>query len=78
MDKVKTIAHVAHDNRKADLAEWVDYYASKLSKYHLIYTGITGKMVEDSLAKSIPCSEFLQKILLIRKPPHLRRFLIYI
>lgn len=52
MNKVKTVALVAHDNQKADLAEWVDYNASKLSKHHLICTGTTGKMVEDTLSKS--------------------------
>ena len=52
MDKVKTVALVAHDNRKTDLAEWVDYNAAKLSNHHLICTGTTGKMVENTLAKS--------------------------
>jgi len=52
MDKVKTVALVAHDNRKTDLAEWVDYNAAKLANHHLICTGTTGKMVEDTLAKS--------------------------
>lgn len=50
MDKIKTIALVAHDNRKPDLAEWVAYNADKLSKHHLICTGTTGKMVEETLA----------------------------
>ena len=49
MDKVKTVALVAHDNRKADLMEWVAYNASKLAKHHLICTGTTGKMVEETL-----------------------------
>lgn len=52
MDKVKTIALVAHDNRKADLTEWVEYNASKLAKHHLICTGTTGRMVEDTLARN--------------------------
>jgi len=51
MDNVKTIALVAHDNRKADLAQWVDYNAAKLSVHHLICTGTTGRMVEDTLKK---------------------------
>ncbi len=51
MDKIKTIALVAHDNRKADLAEWVAYNADKLSAHHLICTGTTGKMVEETLTK---------------------------
>lgn len=52
MDKVKTVALVAHDNRKTDLAEWVDYNAAKLANHHLICTGTTGKMVENTLLKS--------------------------
>lgn len=51
MDNVKTVALVAHDNRKPDLIEWVDYNASKLAKHHLICTGTTGKMVEKALLR---------------------------
>jgi methylglyoxal synthase len=51
MDKVKTVALVAHDNRKVDLAEWVAYNADKLAIHHLVCTGTTGKMVEETLAK---------------------------
>jgi methylglyoxal synthase len=51
MDKVKTVALVAHDNRKPDLAEWVAYNADKLAKHHLVCTGTTGKMVEETMAK---------------------------
>ena len=36
---MKNIALVAHDNRKADLIEWVNYIADKLAKHHLICTG---------------------------------------
>lgn len=43
---MKTIALVAHDNRKKDLIEWVDYNKSKLSKHKLICTGTTGKLVQ--------------------------------
>jgi methylglyoxal synthase len=49
MDSVKTVALVAHDNRKADLMEWVAYNADKLAKHHLICTGTTGKLVEKTL-----------------------------
>ena len=51
MDDVKNVALVAHDNRKADLMEWVDYNASKLAKHHLICTGTTGKLVEETLQR---------------------------
>ncbi len=58
MDIIKTVALVAHDNRKADLTEWVDYNARKLATHHLVCTGTTGKMVEETLAMSnrIPLS----------------------
>lgn len=49
MDQVKTVALVAHDNRKADLMEWVDYNAKKLAKHHLICTGTTGRLVEETM-----------------------------
>ena len=52
MDKVKSIALVAHDNRKPDLTEWVKYNAKKLASHHLICTGTTGKMVEETLKSS--------------------------
>lgn len=50
MDKVrKVLALVAHDNMKRDLAEWVGWNFRKLSDYHLVCTGTTGKMVERTL-----------------------------
>ena len=62
MDKVKTVALVAHDNRKADLTEWVAYNAGKLAKHHLICTGTTGRMVEDTLEKKGTSPQSLQKL----------------
>lgn len=47
--KRKVLALVAHDNMKRDLAEWVDWNCTKLSKHHLVCTGTTGKMVEQTL-----------------------------
>jgi len=62
MDKVKTVALVAHDNRKADLIEWVDYNAAKLAKHHLICTGTTGRMVEDALSNKKESPQSIQKL----------------
>ena len=42
----KTIALVAHDNRKKDLAEWVDWNSENLIKHKMVCTGTTGKMIE--------------------------------
>jgi len=62
MDKTKTIALVAHDHRKADLTEWVAYNAPKLANHHLVCTGTTGKMVEETLAKSNHAPRSLKKL----------------
>ena len=62
MDKVKTVALVAHDNRKADLSEWVEYNAGKLAKHHLVCTGTTGKMVEETLSRSNQFPQSLRKL----------------
>lgn len=51
MDKFKTIALVAHDNRKRDLVEWVEWNWEKLLKHKLICTGTTGRMVEETMSK---------------------------
>jgi len=62
MDKVKTIALVAHDNRKADLAEWVAYNARKLADHHLVCTGTTGRMVEETLEKKNQIPQSIKKM----------------
>ena len=49
MDKIKRIALVAHDHRKKDLIEWVEWNWEILIKHHLICTGTTGRLVEEAL-----------------------------
>ena len=44
-----TIALVAHDNMKRDLAEWVDWNCKKLLSHRLICTGTTGRIVAETL-----------------------------
>lgn len=53
MTKIKRIALVAHDNRKADMVEWVEWNWKKLIKYDLICTGTTGKLVNETLLKKM-------------------------
>lgn len=50
MTRLKTLALVAHDNMKRDLAEWVDWNFAELRNHRLICTGTTGKMVEKTLS----------------------------
>jgi methylglyoxal synthase len=49
MERTKNIALVAHDNRKQDLIEWVEWNYQILLKHRLICTGTTGALVEKAL-----------------------------
>jgi methylglyoxal synthase len=49
----KRIALVAHDNRKKDLAEWVEWNWNILIGHDLVCTGTTGKMVEEALMRKV-------------------------
>jgi len=49
MGKTKTIALVAHDNRKRDLKEWVEFNYRTLVCHNLICTGTTGRLVEEAI-----------------------------
>lgn len=49
----KSIALVAHDNRKKDLVEWVEWNYKDLLEHKLICTGTTGTMVENVLKNKI-------------------------
>lgn len=48
MNKRLNIALVAHDQRKADMVDWVKYNAEYLSKHQLICTGTTGGLIKDA------------------------------
>lgn len=51
MQKQKNIAIVAHDNRKADMLEWVEWNYTLLSRHQLICTGTTGTKIEQILGR---------------------------
>ena len=51
MEKIKNLALVAHDNRKADLIQWVELNFDSIMQHKLICTGTTGAMIEESLKK---------------------------
>jgi methylglyoxal synthase len=51
--KKKTIALVAHDNRKQDLVEWVLWNYDVVLEHNLVCTGTTGKIVESELKKKL-------------------------
>lgn len=45
----KRIALVAHDNKKRELLDWVEYNRTLLSRHELLATGTTGKLIEGHL-----------------------------
>jgi methylglyoxal synthase len=47
----KRIALVAHDNRKKDLIEWVEWNSNMLIRHELVCTGTTGRLVDAVLNK---------------------------
>ena len=59
MDEIKRIALVAHDNRKKDLIEWVEWNYSILINHKLICTGTTGRLVEESMKNKLKPEELI-------------------
>jgi methylglyoxal synthase len=53
MEKLKNIALVAHDNRKEDLIEWVEWNYKILLNHKIICTGTTGKVLEEAIKKKL-------------------------
>lgn len=53
MKESKRIALVAHDNRKKDLVEWVEYNYKTLLSHQIICTGTTGRLVEETILNKL-------------------------
>jgi methylglyoxal synthase len=53
LDARKCIALVAHDNKKKELIEWAVYNKTALARHELVATGTTGRLLEESLDRSI-------------------------
>ncbi len=67
---MKTIALVAHDNRKKDLIEWVEYNYKKLIINKLVCTGTTGSLVKEALEKNLQAGQSLpEKMILLKSGP---------
>lgn len=45
----RTIALVAHDHRKHDLADWARFNAGTLVRHRLVCTGTTGRVIAEAL-----------------------------
>lgn len=53
MAEQKTIAIVAHDNKKQDLLAWAKFNREALEGHNLIATGTTGKLLHTELGLSV-------------------------
>lgn len=45
----KRVALVAHDHQKADLLDWAHYNRAALAEHHIVATGTTGRLLEETL-----------------------------
>ncbi|HKZ87798.1 MAG TPA: methylglyoxal synthase [Candidatus Bathyarchaeia archaeon] len=50
---MRTIALVAHDNKKKDIVEWCDFNKGTLARFCLYATGSTGKRIIEKTALQI-------------------------
>lgn len=70
MEELKNIALVAHDNRKKELLEWVDYNFNTLIKHKMTCTGTTGRLIEEALIKKTGSVDLIDhKIIKLKSGP---------
>ena len=53
MEKVKTVALIAHDNKKAEMVSWSMKNKSALEKFSLCGTGTTAGLVADATGLNV-------------------------
>lgn len=61
MQPRKKIALVAHDHKKRDLLEWVEYNKELLAEQEIFATGTTGRLVEKMI--DMPVIKFQNRLL---------------
>lgn len=63
----KNIALVAHDNRKKDLIEWLEWNVHILARHALTCTGTTGTLVEKAMIRKLAAAGLPPEGLVINK-----------
>jgi len=51
--KTKQVALIAHDNKKKELVEWVEFNKERFAKCELFATGTTGRIIEDKIKQKV-------------------------
>ncbi|MGE5315994.1 MAG: methylglyoxal synthase [Acidobacteriota bacterium] len=52
---MKTLALIAHDEKKADILAFVNKNRAKLAKFNLIATRTTGTLIRDKVGLTVKC-----------------------
>jgi methylglyoxal synthase len=53
MEAIKRVALIAHDNKKADLVEWVQFNKDLLARHDLYATRTTGRLITEHLGLAV-------------------------
>jgi methylglyoxal synthase len=69
MKEIKNIALVAHDNRKKDLIEWIEWNYTSIITHKIICTGTTGTMVEQALKNKFVNEKYDLHIIKLKSGP---------
>lgn len=49
----KTVALIAHDNKKDDMIDFAREHQGVLSRYHLVGTGTTGRLISEQVGLNV-------------------------
>lgn len=52
---MKTLALIAHDEKKTDMLAFVNKNRAKLTKFHLVATRTTGMLIRDKVGLDVKC-----------------------
>jgi methylglyoxal synthase len=52
-ENLKTVALIAHDNKKDDMIAFAGEHQDVLSRYHLIATGTTGRLLNERIGLQV-------------------------
>jgi methylglyoxal synthase len=69
LKEIKNIALVAHDNRKKDLIEWIEWNYTSIIQHRLICTGTTGGLVEKTLKEKVEKADMDFNIIKLKSGP---------
>jgi len=67
MEKIKRITLAAHDNRKRELTEWVEYKCRTLVRHKMVSSGTMGRLVKETISRKFEKDQIQQEPLNLKK-----------